>query len=84
MKYHILKNDNFLKALEKLPGKDQYRVVLAISYLEDDPYLGKKLSGNLKGYYSLRVWPYRVLYTLNKLEITVTIKTVGHRKDIYR
>lgn len=80
----MIKSDEFEKALRKLHLKDQKRVVIAISFLETDPFIGKKLRGSHDGYYSLRVWPYRVLYFIHKHEITVIIKTVGHRKDVYR
>lgn len=34
--------------------------------------------------YRLRVGEYRVLYDINDRTQTVTLRRVGHRKDIYR
>lgn len=66
--------------------KDQnikVKVRNALAKISENPYLGKKLKGELSGQYSLRIWPYRIIYYLapNK-DIVVT--DIGHRKDIYR
>jgi len=50
--------------------------------LRYNPYLGKSLLGILKGYYSLRVWPYRILYTIK--DRTVIVINIDHRQNIYQ
>lgn len=72
------------KQLERLSHKDQKRVWLAIEYLRNDPFLGKKLAGELEGIYSLRVGTYRVLYEIYKDRILVVVLTVGHRQGVYK
>lgn len=71
------------KSLAKLPKKDQYRVTLALAGLSVDPFIGKKLQGEYKGYYSIRVWPYRIVYTIVKQELMVIVVAVGHRQGVY-
>jgi mRNA-degrading endonuclease RelE of RelBE toxin-antitoxin system len=52
--------------------------------LRENPFAGKKLQGELFGLYCLRVWPYRIIYTIEKRVITVTVVAIGQRKDVYR
>jgi len=42
---------------------------------------GKPLFGELKGYYRLRIDPYRVIYRIEKEKILVFIIHIGLRKD---
>jgi mRNA interferase RelE/StbE len=42
---------------------------------------GKPLQYSLKGYRSLRVGDYRIVYTIE--EYTVTVVAIKHRKDVY-
>ncbi len=70
-----------LKDIRDKKTKD--RIVNALLKLEQNPRAGKKLEGKLKNNYSLRIWPYRILYEFNsKRDIIIT--DIGHRKDIYR
>ena len=72
------------KQFDALSVKDRGRVFNASEGLRDDPFAGKKLQGELYGFYSLRVWPYRIIYTIEKRIITVTVVAIGQRKEIYR
>ena len=84
MLYRLLMTRQADKQFEKLPKKDQKRVQAAFEVLRDNPTAGKSLEGKYKGLRSLRVWPYRILYTVDHRVITVTVVTIGHRKDVYR
>ena len=55
----------------------------AKSKLEQNPIAGKKLTGKLESQYSLRIWPYRIVYFVDK-ERDVIITDIRHRKDVYR
>lgn len=55
----------------------------AKSKLEQNPIAGKKLTGKLEEQYSLRIWPYRIIYFINNKK-DVIITDIGHRKDVYR
>lgn len=72
------------KSLAKLPKRDQQRVGLALLGLNRDPFVGKKLQGEYKGYYSIRVWPYRVIYVVIRSELVVIVIAIGHRQGVYR
>lgn len=59
------------------------KIKTALTKLSQNPYLGKKLRGELSDQYSLKIWPYRIIYYITpKHDIIVT--DIGHRKEIYR
>jgi mRNA interferase RelE/StbE len=72
------------KQLESFSKKDQQRVLEAFDVLRGNPTAGKQLEGKYKGFRSLRVWPYRIIYALDHAIITITVVKIGHRKDVYR
>jgi mRNA interferase RelE/StbE len=41
------------------------------------------LTGQLAGFYKLRIGDYRVIYRLEHDERLVIVEAVGHRRDIY-
>jgi len=82
VKYRLFLTDTFLKKYEKLPQKIQIRVKEKLRMLKDNPFDGKKLTGDLAGEFSCRTRDYRIIYTIEKDEIF--LEAVGHRKDIYR
>ncbi|OGJ69355.1 hypothetical protein A3G69_00810 [Candidatus Peribacteria bacterium RIFCSPLOWO2_12_FULL_53_10] len=71
------------KETQRLPKKDQKRIAATIDSLQSDPFRGKQLHGDHEGKWSLRVWPYRIVYTIERKIITVTVLRIGHRKDVY-
>ena len=75
---------NTAKILNKLKDKKlEKRIRDARSKLEQNPLAGKKLVGKLVGQYSLRIWPYRIVYFIND-EKDIIITDIRHRKDVYR
>jgi mRNA interferase RelE/StbE len=72
------------KNLGSLPKKDQKRIVEAMEGLQANPFTGKQLQGPLEGLWSLRVWPYRIIYRVEKQIITVTVLAIGHRQGVYK
>lgn len=71
------------KELARLSKRQQQRVDTALVSLSGNPYAGKKLSGIYKGYYSLRVWPYRIIYSIKKKQLLVIVVRIGHRQGVY-
>ena len=60
------------------------RVDATIDVLRENPFAGKRLEGEFEGTWSLRVWPYRILYTIHQEIVTVTVLRVGHRQGVYK
>ena len=72
------------RELLALPKKDQLRVLGAMEILSKNPFVGKKLHGEYTGAWSLRVWPYRIIYTIHQHIVTVTVVAIGHRQGVYK
>lgn len=81
--FHVAYRQEAVKALQKIPSSWQRRIVRAIDGLKENPYSGKKLQGKLSGAFSLRVWPYRIIYCIDKVKITIIILEIGHRQGVY-
>ena len=72
------------KQFKKLPQSEQAKVVKKLKGLEQNPLAGKKLEGTFKGIYSLRSWPYRILYEINAPEKRIEIHKILHRQGAYK
>jgi len=65
----------------KAAGKIVERVK---NHLSQNPEtLGKALKGVLKGLYRYRFGDYRVIFTIDRAELMVSILNGGHRKNVY-
>lgn len=71
-----------LKDFRKLPISEQNKIKKRLHLLETEIYSGKKLAGKLSELYSLRAWPYRILYLIQANEVWVT--HIAHRQGVYR
>ena len=70
-----------IKQLKKLPLAEKKKVVRKLELLVKNPYSGKQLKGELEGLRSLQVWPYRIIYEVQKE--SVVIYSVAHRQSVY-
>ena len=70
---------NFLK---KLKQGEQREILDKIEKLKENPYIGKRLSGNLFGLRSLRIDKYRAFYKIVEDKLIIIVD-IGHRKNIY-
>jgi mRNA interferase RelE/StbE len=83
--YKILFDDRVVKDLKKIDQLWQKKILTAINVkLPNNPYLGKKLVGDLSSFYRLRVGDFRVIYQVINQELIVTIIKVRHRKEVYK
>lgn len=72
------------KHFEHLSKSDQTKINKKLSALENDPFSGKKLSGELKEQRSLKAWPYRIIYYINFLENNLYVTAIIHRQGAYK
>jgi mRNA interferase RelE/StbE len=84
MKYTVVILKRAQKETKKLPARARKDVEDAIISLQFNPFQGKPLQGEFAGHWTLRVWPYRILYTIEQSIVTVTILKVGHRQGVYK
>ncbi len=84
MKYHVRLAPKAEKDLVKVTGRNRTRILLALKGLAENPFTGKKLKGELDGLYSVRVWPYRIIYETYKKELLILVIRIGHRQGAYK
>ena len=70
----------FLKKLDKF---EQGRILNKLEDLRENSQLGKPLTGNLAGLWSLRIGKYRALYRILEDKLIIMVLDIGHRKNIY-
>lgn len=63
--------------------KTRNKIIQGLRKLSQNPCAGKKLRGKLKGTYSLKIWPYRILYEFTPRKDMI-VTDIGHRKEVYR
>lgn len=81
--YRVVLKKSAEKDLARLDSRFRGRIIMSLVALRGDPYLGKPLLGELKGFFSLRVWPYRIIYTIVKNQLVVYVIAISHRQGAY-
>jgi len=69
--------------LKKINREDQKRIIKKLRALEENPELGKPLTGKLAGLWSLRFGKFRALYQIKNKALLIFVLDIGHRKNIY-
>jgi mRNA interferase RelE/StbE len=82
--YAVLLSRQAEKFYKKLEKNVKARVREALLTLENQPYAGKQLHGELKNNCSMRVGKSRIIYTVSEKDKTIYIIAIGPRKTIYR
>ena len=82
--YEIYFKESVWKELKKVSKKDLKKILTRIENLRDDPRpMGcEKLSAH--ELYRVRQGNYRIVYSIQDIELTVWVIKVGHRKNVYR
>jgi len=82
--FEIFFKESVWKDLKKIPKKDVQGILKKIGSLGDDPRPSgcEKLTGQER--YRIRQGRYRILYSIQDIELTVWVVKVGHRRDVYR
>lgn len=71
------------KNYNRLPKTSQVKIKRKLLALSENPFLGKKLSGELEGDRSLRAWPYRIIYSIDGKRDIITVSNILHRQGVY-
>ena len=83
--YKLFIDDKVVKDLRKIDKAWQTKIIANIkTKLVKDPYLGKKLVGDLSPYYRYRVGDYRVLYEIVESKVLIIVVKIKHRKNVYK
>ena len=77
---NVVLSKNARKDYDHLPKSEQAKVRKKLVFLEQTPFAGKKLAGELKGIRSLRAWPYRIFYEVNEKDYRIEVHRIKHRQ----
>jgi len=87
MMYNIKTTDEFEERFKKLTKRNRALAEMfakAILKLKENPYAGKPLTHDLKGYRSLPIaGKWRIIYEIDENQKLVILRSIGHRKRIY-
>ena len=72
------------KQFVRLPKLVRDRLRRRLELLNDEPMAGKKLHGQLEGFRSLRAWPYRILYFIDRQHLILWVHSIEHRQSVYK
>ena len=81
--YRIKLTTRAKKELKNISKLHQEAIGSFFEELKHDPLLGKPLTRDLTGRFSLRVGVYRIIYKINKKDKIITMLTAGHRSTVY-
>lgn len=81
-KYKIFVPSSAKKSLSKIPLPWKERLAKAIDLLEENPYMGEKMTGQLSNCRKIRIWPYRIVYQISKKEGFIKILEIEHRGNV--
>jgi len=84
MKFQVSLKPRAEKGLGKLPKNYKEKILTALLILSENPYAGKKLEGEYKDCYSLRIWPYRIIYQVYQKKLLIIVIAIGHRQGSYK
>ncbi len=82
--YEVVLRKKAEKDLRSIAKKHELRIVAALLGLRKEPKEGKALKGKLEGLYSFKVYPYRIIYKIDKKRRIVFIIRIGHRQGAYK
>lgn len=80
----VILSKNAAKHLERLPKSEKLKIEKKLLRLRENPYSGKKLSGELDKSRSLKAWPYRIIYSINESKKIVEVSEILHRQGAYK
>jgi len=78
------KSEKFLKKIKRSDSLLFGQFIDAIDSIANNPYSGKALLGNLKGYWSYRLRDYRIIYEIEDKRLLVFIEKIAHRRESYK
>lgn len=81
--YEIIFRTPAQRFLKKSDSSVRKEILKKIKKLEENPFIGKPLVGNLSGLWKLRFDKYRAIYEIKEQELIIFVLNIGHRKNIY-
>ncbi len=83
--YKLFIDDKVEKDLRKIDQVWRKKILNSVkTKLVKNPFVGKRLVGDLSPYYRYRVGDYRVLYEIIDNELIIVVVKIKHRKNVYK
>ena len=79
----VVLSDDAKKQLKRLPKTARIKIFKKLDLLEKNPNSGKKLGGELSDFWSIRVWPYRIIYEIDIKLKRIDVHRIAHRQGAY-
>lgn len=70
------------KSMRKIPFPWIERIRRAIDSISIEPFQGEKMLGRYKHARKIRVWPYRIIFVVDKASRVVSLIEVEHRGSV--
>lgn len=80
--FSVFVPEKVYKEIREIPLPWRTRVSKVIELLSKNPFLGKKMRGEFEGQRKIRIWPYRLMYRVEKGKRSIFIVSVKHRGSI--
>ncbi len=85
MPYRIVIKSSARREMRRMPPVAQARILPVIDALSTEPRpLGARKIQGAADVYRCRVGDYRVVYSVDDAEAVVSVRRVGHRRDVCR
>jgi mRNA interferase RelE/StbE len=86
MPYSVRFAERAIADMQRLAPTARRRILRRIQWLAEnfESLIPLPLTGDLAGFFKLRVGDYRVVYSIVQAERILVVQLVGHRRDIYR
>ena len=81
--YALILSPKAENQLKKISRSHQKILIGTFMEMVEDPLLGKPLSRELTGRFSLRVGVYRLVYKIDQIDKKIVVLRIGHRGKVY-
>ncbi|MDP1722454.1 MAG: type II toxin-antitoxin system RelE/ParE family toxin [Candidatus Gottesmanbacteria bacterium] len=81
--YNVKLTARAKRELKNISKRHKVAIASMVEELTDNPFVGKPMTRDLTGKFSLRVGVYRIIYTVNKTDEIIHVITAGHRSIVY-
>ncbi len=81
-KHFIYIPNSVKKDVKKIPHLWQKRILDILTNLETNPLLGEKMQGRLSDKRKIKIWPYRIIYKIDRRKKIIIVVEIKHRGNV--
>ena len=81
--YRVQLTASAARAIQKLHPEIRKAAREALRELAQQPFAGKELQAELRGFRSYRFLRYRIIFRLDQEQRVLVVWAIGHRRNIY-